>query len=185
MMLSDGDMFYAPARWGRARRERKLIVLTEEIERQREKEKEKECLSVSSSSIMTWERTRRELSCENSPARLFREHLKQWHAYRCASLSFFTSDPLPVSIYRPRFELVIIDQHAPPHCHSIVFIWLGAIFDNGDGLSRRAFEYAVAKINAQSQILPRSKIVVNKIDLVDAHDSFSAYKMGKVLSNGD
>ncbi|CAF0743543.1 unnamed protein product [Rotaria sordida] len=56
-------------------------------------------------------------------------------------------------------------------------IHIGAIFDTGDILSRQAFEYAVAKINAQSQIFARSTIVVNHIDLVDAHDSFSAYKM--------
>jgi len=45
-------------------------------------------------------------------------------------------------------------------------------------LSRQAFEYAVAKINSQSQIFQRSKLVVTQIDLVDAHDSFSAYKLG-------
>jgi hypothetical protein len=47
-------------------------------------------------------------------------------------------------------------------------------------LSRQAFQYAVAKINAQSQIFSQSKLVVTKIDLVEAHDSFSAYKMGKI-----
>ncbi|CAF3385471.1 unnamed protein product [Rotaria sp. Silwood1] len=56
-------------------------------------------------------------------------------------------------------------------------IHIGAIFDTGDTLSRQAFEYAVAKINAQSQIFTRSTLVVTNIDLVDAHDSFSAYKM--------
>ena len=56
--------------------------------------------------------------------------------------------------------------------------FLGAIFDTGDTLSRQAFEYAVAKINAQSQIFKQSKIVVTQIDLVDAHDSFFAYKLG-------
>jgi hypothetical protein len=61
-------------------------------------------------------------------------------------------------------------------------LFIGAIFDTGDTLSRQAFEYAVAKINAQSQLFTRSKIVVTQIDLVDAHDSFSAYKMGKILS---
>jgi hypothetical protein len=60
--------------------------------------------------------------------------------------------------------------------------FLGAIFDTGDVLSRQAFEYAVAKINAQSQLFTRSKIVVTKIDIVNAHDSFSAYKMGNNLS---
>jgi hypothetical protein len=55
----------------------------------------------------------------------------------------------------------------------------GAIFDTGDTLSRQAFEYAIAKINMQSQILARSKIVVHRIDMVDAYDSFSAFKMGK------
>ena len=59
---------------------------------------------------------------------------------------------------------------------------LGAIFDTGDQLSRRAFEYAVARINAQSKIFPNSKIVVNQIDLVSAHDSFSAYKLGKAVT---
>lgn len=54
----------------------------------------------------------------------------------------------------------------------------GAIFDKGDILSRQAFEYAVAKINAQSQIFIRSKLIVTQIDLVDAHDSFLAYKLG-------
>jgi hypothetical protein len=58
----------------------------------------------------------------------------------------------------------------------------GAIFDQADTLSRQAFEYAVAKINTQSQIFSTSKIVVNHIDMVDAHDSFSAYKMGKTSS---
>jgi hypothetical protein len=53
------------------------------------------------------------------------------------------------------------------------------MFDTNDKLSRLAFEYAVAKINAQSQILKKSKIVINHIDLVDAYNSFSAYKMGK------
>ncbi|CAF1177003.1 unnamed protein product [Adineta steineri] len=56
-------------------------------------------------------------------------------------------------------------------------IQIGAIFDTHDTLSRQAFEYAVAKINLQSQILKRSKIVVNRIDMVDAYHSFSAYKM--------
>ncbi|UJR09982.1 hypothetical protein I4U23_014206 [Adineta vaga] len=56
-------------------------------------------------------------------------------------------------------------------------IHIGAIFDTNDKLSRQAFEYAVAKINAQSQILKRSKIVVNQIDIVDGHNSFLAYKM--------
>jgi len=53
------------------------------------------------------------------------------------------------------------------------------MFDTNDKLSRLAFEYAVAKINAQSQILKKSKIVINHIDMVDAYNSFSAYKMGK------
>ncbi|CAF2721364.1 unnamed protein product [Rotaria sp. Silwood2] len=52
-----------------------------------------------------------------------------------------------------------------------------AIFDTHDILSRHAFEYAVAKINTQTRIFKNSKIVVNHIDMVDAHDSFSAYKM--------
>ncbi|CAF4796115.1 unnamed protein product, partial [Rotaria socialis] len=52
-----------------------------------------------------------------------------------------------------------------------------AIFDTGDTLSRQAFEYAVAKINVQSQIFTQSRIVITNIDLVDAYDSFSAYKM--------
>ncbi|CAF1332816.1 unnamed protein product [Adineta steineri] len=56
-------------------------------------------------------------------------------------------------------------------------IQIGAIFDTHDTLSRQAFEYAVAKINLQSQILKQSKIVVNRIDMVDAYHSFSAYKM--------
>ncbi|CAF2995238.1 unnamed protein product [Rotaria socialis] len=55
--------------------------------------------------------------------------------------------------------------------------FLGAIFDNQDILSRQAFEYSVAKINNQSQILKNSKIVVTHIDVVEAHDSFSAYKL--------
>ncbi len=61
-------------------------------------------------------------------------------------------------------------------------MFLGAIFDTGDALSRQAFEYAVAKINAQSHIFTQSKLVVTHIDLVDSHDSFSAYKLGKILS---
>ncbi|CAF1077261.1 unnamed protein product [Adineta steineri] len=56
-------------------------------------------------------------------------------------------------------------------------IRIGAIFGKGDTLSRQAFEYAVAKINTQSQIFQRSRIVVANIDMVDPHDSFSAYKM--------
>lgn len=59
-------------------------------------------------------------------------------------------------------------------------VFIGAIFDTDDKLSRQAFEYAVAKINAQSQIFARSTIVVTSIDSVDAHDSFSAYKMGNI-----
>ncbi len=46
------------------------------------------------------------------------------------------------------------------------------MFDTNDKLSRLAFEYAVAKINAQSQILKKSKIVINHIDMVDAYNSF-------------
>ncbi len=57
--------------------------------------------------------------------------------------------------------------------------FLGAIFDTYDTLSRQAFEYAVVKINTQSQIFNKSKIVVNHIDMVDAINSFSAYNMGK------
>ncbi len=57
--------------------------------------------------------------------------------------------------------------------------FLGAIFDTYDTLSQQAFEYAVAKINAQSKIFKNSRIVVNHIDIVDAYDSFSAYKKGK------
>ncbi len=57
-------------------------------------------------------------------------------------------------------------------------MFLGAIFDTGDTLSRQAFEYAVAKINTQSNIFKQSQIVVIQIDTVDAHDSFSAYKLG-------
>ena len=58
----------------------------------------------------------------------------------------------------------------------------GAIFDTADSLSRQAFEYAIAKINTQSQIFTRSKIVVHHIDTVGPYDSFSAYKMGKCRS---
>ena len=58
---------------------------------------------------------------------------------------------------------------------------IGAIFDTRDTLSRQAFEYAIAKINVQSQIFTRSKLVVSQIDVVDGHDSFSAYKMGKTF----
>ena len=58
------------------------------------------------------------------------------------------------------------------------FCFLGAIFGLGDTLSRQAFEYAVAKINTQSQIFAHSRLVVVNIDMVDIHDSFSAYKMG-------
>ncbi len=65
------------------------------------------------------------------------------------------------------------------HRRKKILSFPGAIFDTGDTLSRQAFEYAVAKINVQSQIFTRSKIVVTQIDLVDKHDSFSAYKMGK------
>ena len=57
---------------------------------------------------------------------------------------------------------------------------LGAIFDTFDTLSRQAFEYTVAKINIQSKILNNSKIIVSRINMVDAYDSFSAYKMGKM-----
>ncbi|UJR36108.1 hypothetical protein I4U23_028843 [Adineta vaga] len=56
-------------------------------------------------------------------------------------------------------------------------IRIGAIFGLGDTLSRQAFEYAVAKINTQSQIFAHSRLVVVNIDMVDIHDSFSAYKM--------
>jgi hypothetical protein len=59
---------------------------------------------------------------------------------------------------------------------------IGAIFDTGDTLSRQAFEYAVAKINTQSQIFTQSKLVVVQIDTVDGYDSFSAYKMGIISS---
>ncbi|CAF0911622.1 unnamed protein product [Adineta ricciae] len=59
----------------------------------------------------------------------------------------------------------------PPEIH------IGAIFDTNDRLSRQAFEYAVAKINAKSQIFKKSKIVVNQIDTVDSHNSFLAYKL--------
>ena len=55
---------------------------------------------------------------------------------------------------------------------------LGAIFDTQDPLSRQAFEYAVAKINVHSKIFKNSKLVVSRIDEVDALDSYSAYKMG-------
>lgn len=72
-----------------------------------------------------------------------------------------------------------IDQHSNEQNDNSIW-FLGAIFDTGDHLSRRAFEYAVARINAQSKIFPKSKIIVNKIDLVNAHDSFSAYKLGKL-----
>lgn len=61
----------------------------------------------------------------------------------------------------------------------VILSFLGAIFDDGDTLARQAFEYAVAKINAQSQIFTRSKLVVTHIDTVEAHNSFSAYRMGK------
>ncbi len=63
-----------------------------------------------------------------------------------------------------------------------LIFFVGAIFDTYDILSRQAFEYAVAKINTQSQIFKNSKIVVNHIDRVGAYDSFSAYKMGKKKS---
>jgi len=59
---------------------------------------------------------------------------------------------------------------------------IGAIFDTGDTLSRQAFEYAVAKINTQSQIFTQSKLVVVQIDTVDGYDIFSAYKMGIISS---
>ena len=62
-----------------------------------------------------------------------------------------------------------------------LIIVLGAIFDTNDRLSRQAFEYAVAKINAKSQIFKKSKIVINQIDTVDAHNSFLAYKLGKAI----
>ncbi|CAF3689070.1 unnamed protein product [Rotaria sp. Silwood1] len=56
-------------------------------------------------------------------------------------------------------------------------IRIGAIFDTYDTLSRQAFEYAVAKINAQTHIFKNSKIIINHINMVDAYDSYSAYKM--------
>lgn len=65
--------------------------------------------------------------------------------------------------------------------HPIIVEYLGAIFDTHDTLSRQAFEYAVAKINTQSNIFPKSKLVVNQIDTVDALNSFAAYKLGKYL----
>lgn len=67
------------------------------------------------------------------------------------------------------------------HClcfHSRILQCLGAIFDTHDTLSRQAFEYAVAKINTQSNIFSKSKLVINHIDTVDALNSFAAYKMG-------
>ena len=48
-----------------------------------------------------------------------------------------------------------------------------------DKISLQAFKYAIAKINNQSKILPQSQIIVNRIDTVDAYDSFSAYKLGQ------
>ncbi|CAF1076629.1 unnamed protein product [Rotaria sordida] len=56
-------------------------------------------------------------------------------------------------------------------------IRIGAIFDTHDRLSRQAFEYAVEKINIQTRIFKKSRIIINRIDMVDAHDSYSAYTM--------
>ncbi|CAF3746266.1 unnamed protein product [Rotaria sp. Silwood1] len=62
-------------------------------------------------------------------------------------------------------------------------IRIGAIFDTYDTLSRQAFEYAVAKINAQTHIFKNSKIIINHINMVDAYDSYSAYRMGNKIEN--
>lgn len=61
-------------------------------------------------------------------------------------------------------------------------LFSGAIFDENDRLSRQAFEYAVAKINSQTMMFGSSKLVVQHIDVVDAYDSYSAYKKGSLFS---
>ncbi|CAF1410580.1 unnamed protein product [Adineta steineri] len=79
---------------------------------------------------------------------------------------------IKLSIFIIIFDFCLINSfELPPD------IRIGAIFGKGDTLSRQAFEYAVAKINTQSQIFQRSRIVVANIDMVDPYDSFSAYKM--------
>lgn len=83
-----------------------------------------------------------------------------------------------VLISQQKFGLVCVLIDDERRNQISIEFFTGAIFDKGDTLSRQAFEYAVAKINAQSQIFTRSKIIVTQIDLVDAHDSFFAYKLG-------
>ena len=91
----------------------------------------------------------------------------------CFTIHLINAFDLPAEIRIGNFRCLCF--------HPNIFEYLGAIFDTHDTLSRQAFEYAVAKINTQSNIFPKSKLVVNQIDTVDALNSFAAYKMGKYL----
>lgn len=77
------------------------------------------------------------------------------------------------------FLFIIIVLHFEIFSDRIIFVsFLGGLFDTEDDEQELAFRIAVDKINGDSSVLPRSRLVA-QVERVGVDDSFRATKKGK------